>query len=448
MGKPKAGGTIARMVQDGYGAECERAMAELGWTGGELGLGGVPLRRIAAEFGTPTYAFCARTLGARAATVRQALGSRVELLYSVKANPSVALTSRLRSHGIGAEIASLGELHVALAAGHPPAELRFAGPGKTAREIDRAIELGLGCFHAESEDEVETIAAAAERRATRAGVAVRVNLPSELGGSRLRMGGRSSRFGVDEEQVPALLEAIRARPALELRGLHVYAGTQCFEADSFVAHAQKIVARAQEWERDLGVTLDELDLGGGFGVQTYAGDPEFDLETAAAGIRDLIAAHDRPGRRWFIELGRYLVATCGVYLTSVVRTKDSGGERHAVIDGGMHQCAMAAGVGTVLKRTPLLAAANDPTGAPREAVTIGGPLCTSADQFAERVDLPPLAAGDLLATLRAGAYGLTYSPHGFLSHPVPAEVVVEAGAIHLARSRGDESDALRGQTPT
>ncbi|MCA8952628.1 MAG: diaminopimelate decarboxylase, partial [Planctomycetes bacterium] len=356
-------------------------------------------------------------------------------------------TARLLRHGAGAEIASLGELRLAIAAGHDPATLRFAGPGKTVAEITRAIELGLGCFHLESADELATIAAAAAGRDRRVGVAVRVNLPGELAGSRLRMGGRSSRFGVDAEQVPALLGTIAGTEAVELRGLHVYGGTQCFEAAAFVRQATELVERAAEWERELGLRLDELDLGGGFGVATYVGDPEFDLDAAGRGVRALIAAHDRPGRRWFVELGRYLVATAGIYLTRVVRTKTSGGERHVVIDGGLHQCAMAAGAGTVLKRPPLLVHAGAVASAARQPVTVGGPLCTSADQLAAGVELPPLAAEDLLAVLHAGAYGRTYSPTAFLSHPSPAEVLVEDGKPTLVRRRADEAEVLRDQLP-
>lgn len=423
-----------------------RALAALGsQDADQLLVDGMPAAALAATFGTPLYVFSAAALAARIATIRRALGPRIELLWSVKANPSLALTARIRAQGLGAEIASLGELHLARAAGYDPAGLRFAGPGKSDAEIDAAVAAGLGCFHAESADEVAAIAAAARRHQRTAGVAVRVNLPSELGGSRMRMGGRSSRFGVDEDQVPELLQRIDGEPALQLRGLHVYAGTQCFDAAAFVRHATALVERAARWERELDLELDELDLGGGFGEAVYAGDPEFDLALAGRGLAALLAAHDRPGRTWLVELGRYLAAPCGVYLTRVVRTKHSGGERHVALDGGLHQHASAAGLGTVLRRPPLLVHAGRLHAAAREPVTLGGPLCTPADQFAEQFDLPPLADGDLLAILHAGAYGLTFSPHGFLSHPTPAEVLVENGRARVVRVRGEAGDVLRGQ---
>lgn len=413
----------------------------------ELAIGGITASELAARHGTPLYVFDAGVLRRRVADVRAALGPRVELLWSVKANPSQAVTACLRTAGAGAEVASLGELHLALAAGHAAAALRFAGPGKTAAEIAAAMDLGLGCFHAESQGELETIAALAHDRGRRAAVALRVNLPQELGGSRLRMGGRSSRFGIDVEQVPALLRSVAATPSLHLAGLHVYAGTQCFDAEAFVAHARALVEQAAGWERELGLVLDELDLGGGFGVATFTGDPTFDLDTAGRGLRHLIEQHDRPGRRWFVELGRYLAAPAGVYLTRVVHHKQSGGQQHAVLDGGMHQAAAAAGIGTVLKRAPLLVHATRRHAPNVTPVTLGGPLCTPADQFAEQVPLPPLLPGDLVAVLHAGAYGLSFSPHGFLSHATPAEVLVENGTARVVRDRGDPRDVLRGQRP-
>jgi diaminopimelate decarboxylase len=424
---------------------CRRARAALGAAEGPLALDGVTARQLAEQFGTPLYAYSAQALDARVAAVQQALGPRLELLYSIKANPSLALTAHLRRRGVGAELASLGELHLALAAGHAPAALRFAGPGKTDAELGAALRAGLGCCHAESAGEVAALAGLAHQLGVRAGVAVRVNLPDELAGSRLRMGGHGSRFGVDADQVPALLAAIAADPALRLRGLHVYGGTQCFDGKAFAAHARALVTHAAAWERELGLPLDELDLGGGFGVPVYAGDPEFDLAAAGAGVQELIAAHDRPGRRWFVELGRYLVAPAGIYLARVVRRRTSGGRRFVALDGGMHHCAMAAGVGAVIPRLPLCVHAERPDDHEREAVTIGGPLCTPADRFAADVPLPRLHEGDLVAVLHAGAYGLTWSPVGFLSHPAPAEVLVEDGVARLVRERGTADDVLRGQ---
>lgn len=409
-----------------------------------LRLGPVAAAELAARFGTPLYAFHGPALDRQLAQVQEALGPQVQVLYSIKANPSVAIVRRLRERGAWAEIASLGELQVARAAGLAAAELRAAGPGRTAAEFTAAVAAGVGCLHLEASDEVAMVAAAARAAGRRQGVAVRVNLPGAAAGARLRMAAAQSRFGIDADQVPAVLRQIAARPELALRGLHSYAGTQQFDALAFVRGAEQLVAAANAWERELGLALDELHLGGGFGAPTFHGDPVFDLAAAGAGVRRLVAAADRPGRRWFVELGRYLTALAGVYLVQVVREKRSGGVRQVLVDGGLHHCAAACGIGSVVKRPPLLVAVADLQPSQRTAAAVGGPLCTPADQFGADVELPPLRPGDLLAVLAAGAYGLTYSPTGFLSHAAPAEVLVD-GDVQVVRERGRPEDALRGQ---
>jgi diaminopimelate decarboxylase len=413
----------------------------------ELRVGGLPVRALAERFGTPLYLFDHGLLQARAAAVIDALGPDVRVLYSLKANPSLAVTRSLRHAGLGAEVASLGELELALAAGHDPAAVRFAGPGKTDAEIGAALARGLGCFHAESASEVEAIAAAARGAGRRAGVAVRVNSPRAAAGSRLRMAGVGARFGVDGAQVPPLLAAIAQRPELQLRGLHVYAGSQCFDAAAFLAQARDLVRFADECERDLGLALPELDLGGGFGEATFVLDPEFDLAAAGAGVRALVAAHARQGRVFLLELGRYLTAPMGVYLARVVRSKTAGDRVQLALDGGLHHCALAAGIGGMLRRPPLLVHATALRRPATVVTAVGGPLCTPLDQFADSVLLPPCREGDLIAVLAAGAYGLSYSPHGFLSHPTPAEVLVHEGAARIVRARGAPADVLRGQSP-
>ena len=421
------------------------ALCALGASPNEpLRLGQVPVTDLVARHGTPIYLFSADALRARVEQVRSALGPRVELLWSVKANPSVAVTQVLREAGVGAEVASAGELQVALAAGHEPSALRFAGPGKTDIELDDALARGLGTFHVESVDELRSLADLASTRDQVARVALRVNLPQQLAGSRMRMGGRSSRFGVDLDHVPDAVRAIQATPSLSLRGLHVYGGTQVFDADAFVAHARALCEQAQSWEQQLDVRFEEIDLGGGFGVAVFRGDPQFDLRAAGEGLRALLMEHDGAERRWFVELGRYLAAPAGVFVAKVVRQKTSGGHTQLALDGGMHHAAAPAGVGSVLPRPPLITPVAPRDGAPRP-VSLGGPLCTPADEFADQLELPPLERGDLVAILNAGAYGLTYSPTRFLSHPSPAEVLVDGGADRVVRRRGAHADALRDQ---
>ncbi|MCC6672412.1 MAG: diaminopimelate decarboxylase [Planctomycetes bacterium] len=411
----------------------------------ELAIGGIAAEELAGRFGTPLYVFAAEILRRTLARVRAALGPRVRVLYALKANPNAALARVLRLAGAGAEIASAGEIHVARAAGFAGADMHFAGPGKNHEDFALATATGLGTLNLESEAEYTALAAFARAKGARPGVAVRVNPKDAMAGSRMKMGGGSKKFGVDEPELLPLLRRIRREDVCTLRGLHVYAGTQSFDAAAWAANAGHLVDLANGLERDLGAPLASLNFGGGFGVASFEGDPDFDLERAGAGLQDRIARDARPDRTYWVELGRYLTAPAGVYLTRVVYAKTSQGKRHLILDGGMHQHGAAAGLGSVIRRAFPMVPAREPWRTGAERYTCGGPLCTPADEFAADLLLPELHAGDLLAILVSGAYGLTFSNTMFLSHPAPAEVLVDGGQAWVVRERGRPEDALRGQ---
>ena len=414
-----------------------------------LRIGGVLAVDLIAQHGSPLYAFDADCLRRRLAAVRDALGPRVAVLYALKANPSLAVAAVLRAAGAGGEVASAGEVLIARRAGIAGVDIHFAGPGKAAHDLDAAIAAGVGCLNLESPAEYETVADHARRHPDhRIGVAIRVNPRAAVASSRMRMAGGSKKFGVDADACAALVERILSDGTVDLRGLHVYAGTQCFDADAWLANAEGLIALATDLETECKTRFQQLNFGGGFGVPVFAGDTEFDLERAGEGVRALIDRDARPDRRYHVELGRYLVANAGVYLTRVTYLKESCGKQHAVLDGGMHHHAAAAGLGAVLPRSFPIVACDALPGADAETttpVTIGGPLCTPADQLAADIDLPPLAPGDALAVLVSGAYGLTFSNTMFLSHPTPAEVLIDQGTVHTARAAGRPEDSLRGQ---
>ncbi|MBK8976631.1 MAG: alanine racemase [Planctomycetes bacterium] len=416
--------------------------------GGPLRVGGVTAAELAERFGTPLYAHDAQALRDRIDDVRGALGGDVGLLLALKANPLVALARVAAAHGAGAEVASAGEILVARAAGLAGPRIQFAGPGKSDDDLRAALEHGV-VVNLESEREHARLAALARTTGRRPEVAIRVNPGTAQTGSRLRMADARSRFGVDQDRVAALAEAIERDGACRLRGLHVYGGSQTFDAASWVATAAGLTALAADVAAVIGHPLDSLNFGGGFGWPVYDGDPELDLAAAGAGLRDVLAAAPHRPRALHVELGRYLLAGGGVFLTRVVDVKRSGDERQVVVDGGMHQFGAAAGMGAVMRRAYAIVAADDPLGtrAPADPAALGGPLCTPADRFAKSLELPELAPGDLLAILNAGAYGLTFSPHRFLGHPGPAEVVVDGGAARLARRRGSPADGLADQEP-
>jgi diaminopimelate decarboxylase len=418
-----------------------RLLRDLGPEHGDgLRIGGVSAEEIAEQFGTPCYVYDAELLRRRCAEVTRSLG--VDVLFAIKANPCLAVGQVLADAGAGADVASAGEVHVAMRAGFAKEKIQFAGPGKTRAELSLAVDRGVGTINLESASEYETLLRIVRERKPESppAVAIRINPTVGVAGARMRMGGGCSKFGVDVEDVTALARRIVDHGVVSLRGLHCYLGTQVFDADAWLDSVRGLSDFASEVETSLGVKLDSLNLGGGFGVPCFEGDAEFDLDAAGDGLHALMDGD----RRYFVELGRYLTAPSGVYLARVEHIKQSRGKRFAVLDGGMHHFGAATGIGAVIRRPFPIVSATAPfeSGEPQ---VVCGPLCTPADEFASTASLQRLAVGDLVAILAAGAYGLTFSPVLFLSHPTPAEVLVDAGKAHLVRQRGRAEDALRGQ---
>ena len=410
---------------------------------------GMPLDGLAQRFGTPFYLYHGEMIVDRARRIRDALGT--ELLYSVKANPSLALCQLIgQESGVGAEVASSGELAVAMAAGFDPADIVFAGPGKTDDELERIVMAGIFADHVESLTEIERLARVAGAMGRRIGVGLRIDPPGQLMGSQMRMGGTGGQFGIDHADLGRAVQTTLAHPELILRGIHVYTATQIFDPDPLVEHCRAILDIAIAAAEEAGAPLELVDLGGGFGVPYFERLAEFDLQRFARGFRDLrLSYRSAPGlrdTRLAFELGRYLVADAGIYVTRVVDVKDVRGKLFAITDGGMNHHLTATGnMGQVFRKSfPML----DLSRLEEEddgSVAVTGPLCTPLDTFGTDLLLPRPRVGDLMGVFYSGAYGYSASNLGFLSHPTPAEVLLWQGAAHLLRAGGRPEDVLSGQ---
>lgn len=404
-------------------------------------IGTHPVASIVARFGTPCFVYDAAIMRSRLDAVVQTLG--VEVLYSLKANPSLAVADVMQRSGAGAEVTSAGEIVVAQRAGYEGSRIQFVGPGKTRSDLRLAVESGLGCIHLESVGEYEILAEIAEDTGLRPRVGIRVNFVENLASARIRMSGGSQKFGVDDEAVDALLKRVLAHDKVEFRGLHCYAGTQCFDASAWLRGCEQLLELARRLEAANSIRIPAIDLGGGFGVPYFENDPEFDLDAAGTGLRGLLEQDS--DREIFVELGRYLTAPAGIYVSRVQYLKESGGRRFVVLDGGMHHHGAATGVGAMLRRPFPIVSVGQPSAPGRESVTLCGLLCTPLDTFAEDLPMPPLGTGDLVAVLCSGAYGLAYSQSSFNGHPTPAEVLVDGDTVSLVRAAGRPQDILRGQ---
>jgi diaminopimelate decarboxylase len=394
---------------------------------GQLLIGGVPVRRLAERVGsTPFFAYDRRLLTERVASLRAALPDDIELSYAVKANPMPALVQHLSGLVDSLDVASGAEMRVALDTPLAPGAISFAGPGKSEGELAQAVAAGV-LVELESPLEADRLTGIAERLGIRPQVAVRVNPDFEVKGSGMRMGGGAQQFGVDTEEVPALVKEL-ARRDLDVVGFHVFAGAQNLHADILSEAQARTVELVLRLAHHVSTEVSYLNLGGGFGIPYYDKDRPLDLHSVGGNLERLMAERLRseaPGARVLIELGRYIVGECGVYVTRVVDRKVSRGTTFLVVDGGMHhQLAASGNFGQVIRRNYPIAVGTRMGDDDVEQVQVVGCLCTPLDLLGDRVVLPRAEVGDLIVLHQAGAYGLTASPTAFLSHPAPLEVLV------------------------
>ncbi|MBS0446998.1 MAG: pyridoxal-dependent decarboxylase, exosortase A system-associated [Proteobacteria bacterium] len=393
---------------------------------GELIVGGVPLSRLAARVGrTPFYAYDRQALTARVASLRAAFPRAVKLHYAMKANPMPALVGHMASLVDGIDVASAGELKIALDAGADPHEVSFAGPGKRDAELRQAAAAGV-LINVEAMREIVVLEDVARELGIAPRVAVRVNPDFELKGSGMKMGGGPKQFGIDVEQIPELLVEI-GRRGLAFEGFHLFGGSQNLRAES--------IRDAQNQAYDLALRLAGhapapvrfLNLGGGMGIPYFPGEQALDATPIGANLAQLVerARSDLPQASIVIELGRYLVGEAGVYVTRVIDRKVSRGQVFLVTDGGLHHHLSASGnFGQVVRKNyPVMIGTRAGDG-PRETASVVGPLCTPLDLLADRMSLAVAGPGDLVVVFQSGAYGASASPQRFLGHPDCVEVLV------------------------
>jgi diaminopimelate decarboxylase len=393
---------------------------------GELGIAGRPASHwVAAAGGTPLFVYDRGLIARRIAELRAALPAEVQLHYAIKANPMPALVEWVGGQVDGLDVASAGELRVALAAGVDPADISFAGPGKRDAELEQATKSDI-LINIESEGELERAAAIGVRLGRRARVAVRVNPSFDLKASGMRMGGGAKPFGIDAERVPAVLRRI-GELDLDFWGFHLFAGSQNLSAEALIEAQAKTIELLGELAAFAPRPPRVANIGGGFGIPYFPTDVPLDVGRVGAALGERLAARPSALRdtRFVVELGRYLVGEAGVYLTQVIDRKVSHGETFLIVDGGMHhQLAASGNFGTVIRRNYPVANASrfaEPAG---ETATVVGCLCTPLDRLAEKASLPATRPGELIAVFMAGAYGLTASPTAFLGHPAPRELFV------------------------
>lgn len=386
----------------------------------------IPLTRLAQRIGsTPFYAYDRKLISARIQLLRQHLPAGIHLHYAMKANPMPAVVQHLAGLVDGMDVASIGEMKVALDTGIPPENISFAGPGKSRQELTCAIAAGI-VMNVESEHELETIAQLAKETGFQPKVAVRVNPDFELKSSGMKMGGGSKQFGIDAECVPAVLQRI-AQLQLDFEGLHIFSGSQNLRVEALQEAHEKTLQLGLQLASVSPVPVRTINIGGGFGIPYFPGENPLDLSAVGINLKRLLA--EIPSRsssiQFVIELGRYIVAEAGIYVCRVLEKKISRGQIFLVTNGGLHHHLAASGnFGQVIRKNYPVAIGNKMEIDETEIVSVVGPLCTPLDLLADRMELSRAEPGDLVVVFQSGAYGLTASPTAFLSHPAPLEVLV------------------------
>ena len=374
---------------------------------------------------TPCYVYDRQCALARIARLRAALPRGTRVHYSLKANPLPALVGALAGAVDGLDVASHGELRTALGGGTPPAAVSFSGPGKRDVELAAAVVAGV-VVHVESAGELERLAVLGDRLGAVPRVSVRVNPDFAVRRSGMVMGGGPQPFGTDAEAVPALLARALAL-GLERVGLHCYAGSQMLDADVVAALQAGTLELLCRLARESALAAPSLNLGGGFGIPYFAHEAELALERVGTALEGKIdrARQNTDIGEVVLELGRWIVGPAGIYIARVIERKRSRGRDYLVLDGGLnHHLAASGNLGQVVRRNYPIAASRAVAEAGAERAWVVGPLCTPLDVLGDDVALARLGPGDLVAVLQSGAYGASASPHGFLGHPPPVELVL------------------------
>ncbi|TYS32530.1 hypothetical protein FZC65_08250 [Bacillus pumilus] len=417
--------------------------------GGNLPENDSLLLDTANRYGTPMYVYDGDALKEHYGHITSWLHQTAEVFFSFKSNGNFAIASLLRSFGAGIEVASAGELLMAVKAGYSPQQIIFSGPGKGKEEIDIAIQHEIYCIIAESKEELIYIAESAKHQDKQASVGIRVNPESIESRAKIKMGGVPSPFGIDESKLKEVFDLFQMYDhSLLFKGIHMYLGTQVLDETSLLSSFEYTLNTAVRIKNEYGLICQMVDLGGGFGIPYFQHEKPLHAERLFQNVAELIRSYETEleGARFIIEMGRFLLAECGVYLTAIQYVKESKGQPFLIADGGMHHHQAMTFRGRLLRNNyPMRLIKHSQKTAPVVKQSIVGPLCTPEDLIGRQVELPQGEVGDLLCIEKSGAYGLCYSPTLFLGHPSPLELLLFEGNEYIVRDRGKPEDLLLKQ---
>ena len=413
--------------------------------------GGLAPAELAARFGTPLYIYDLDVVVRQVDLLKAVLPPVVDLAYAVKANPALAVVEHLGRLGLGADVASAGELDTVRRAGIAPDRVVMTGPGKRDDELRAAVAAGIRAVTVESPGELGRLDAIAADAGRVQPILLRAAVSKHARLERVRLVGDdgAGKFGMDAADLVASARRAVASPHLDLLGLHAFGASNVLDAGALVEHVAATVRAARRLAVTVGIELRLVDAGGGLGIPYEPHDESLDLVTFGKGLAEIVRdwAMDPvlSDARLLLEPGRFLVGPAGAYLARVVDRKTVDGSVVVILDGGVHHVLRPALVGQE-HRIRALGERHDVGGGGRMVpVTVAGPLCSGLDVFSQGAVMTPPEVGDLVAVLDVGAYGFTESMPLFLSHPIPPEVAVRDGRAALIRPRLDPGEWLDRQ---
>jgi diaminopimelate decarboxylase len=388
------------------------------------------LASIAKTRGTPCYVYFTQPIRDRVVNLRDVFGGRFEISYAVKANPNKGLLRILSDQGTRLDVSSIGEFDRGKEAGFNPEHISFTGPGKRQFELEKAVSSGLGVIICESWEEITDIHAIARAQGVTQRILMRITpetVPRQFG---LQMAGQASQFGFDEEVLDAVVPKVLQLDAVRLAGFHIYSAGNSLDHEAIIENHAIVLGIYSRICAEHDIRPETLIIGSGFGIPYFEGDEPLDIDLIAAALNPMLDGMkvDKrfSGTRFMLEIGRYLVGSDGYMLTSVIRKKRSREREIRICDAGFNNNLSAAGMmGTIMRRDWQFIALTQRDNPEVEEYLIAGPLCASFDLLGARVKLPTLDIGDILAVCSSGAYGVTASPVNFISHPHPAEFIVD-----------------------
>lgn len=402
------------------------------------------MKELSEKYGTPLYVYDSELIENTYFKMKSLLWNKFDIYFSVKSNPSLGICQLLKELGSGIEVASAGELLLALRAGFDVTKILFSGPGKTYEELELAAEKGIAAIIVESIQELTVLESIARQNDRNISIGIRINplFGTEEKNPIISMMGGGTQFGISQDELQDAISIIKKSKHLKLICFHIYPGSQICDYKMASKYFEESIRLLKNYIVRNNLEIEILDFGGGFGISYDGKTNPFDFYSFSQEVRTIYNKYKNflAGKRLVFESGRFLLAESGLYLTKILYRKRINQHDFLITDGGMNQNAISTYRGKRMRSNFVMHLLNNVN--EQERVTVAGPLCTPDDIIGRNVSLSRGKPGDILCVHNSGAYGSSFSPVNFLGHPTPCEILLRNGREYILKQRGDFGDIL------